>query len=192
MKPRLSTYTCLLLILSLPAQAHTGAGAAHSFTDGLLHPLLGIDHTLVMLAIGLWAAMLRGRALWLLPLSFLTMMIGGVGLQLAGFEMTAAEAWVAFSVLASGAVLLGRQRISAGLAGALVAVFALGHGYVHATEITDRADALVYAPGFLLTTAFLHGLGIAAGLLGGAKVKNISWAFGLLCTVVGAALLLAA
>ena len=94
------------LLLSLPAQAHTGVGTVHGWVDGLSHPLLGIDHLLVMLAIGLWAAMRGGRSLWLLPMSFLLMMAAGAGLHFAGLTFDAAEAWVAFSVLASG--LLGQ------------------------------------------------------------------------------------
>ena len=57
-------FTGLLLILSLPAQAHTGIGSVHGLIDGLLHPIIGVDHLLVMLAIGLWASMRGGRALW--------------------------------------------------------------------------------------------------------------------------------
>lgn len=74
---RLVIFTGLLLMLSLPAPEQTGAGAVHGFVDGLLHPLLGVDHLLVMLAIGLWAAMRGGRALWLLPMTFLTAMGAG-------------------------------------------------------------------------------------------------------------------
>lgn len=177
------------LLLSLPAQAHTGVGTVHGWVDGLSHPLLGIDHLLVMLAIGLWAAMRGGRSLWLLPLSFLLMMAAGAGLHFAGFSFDAAEAWVAFSVLASGLLVWGNYRISSGLAAVLVAGFALSHGYVHAAELQTGADASAYALGFLLTTAALHGLGLAAGLLGKSRLKTISVGFGLLCAVVGTTLL---
>jgi urease accessory protein len=182
-------FTGLLLILSLPAQAHTGSGAVHGFFDGVLHPLMGIDHLLVMLAIGLWAAMRGGRALWLLPMSFLSMMAAGAGLHHAGFTFNTAEAWSAFSVLASGLLVWGNYRISSGLALALVAGFALSHGYVHAAELKTGADANAYASGFLLTTALLHVLGIAVGLSGTVRLKIISTGFGLLCAVVGTTLL---
>ncbi|WP_411725757.1 HupE/UreJ family protein [Methyloglobulus sp.] len=182
---RLVIFTGLLLMLSLPAQAHTGSEAVHGFVDGFLHPLMGVDHLLVMLAIGLWAAMRGGRALWLLPMSFLLMMAAGAGLHFAGFTLNAAEACVAFSVLASGLLLWGNYRISSGLAVALVAGFALSHGYVHAAEMQTGADATAYASGFLLTTALLHVLGIAAGLSGTVRLKIISTGFGLLYAVVG-------
>ncbi|WP_027160079.1 HupE/UreJ family protein [Methylobacter luteus] len=177
------------LMLSLPAQAHTGAGTVHGFIDGLLHPLLGIDHLLVMLAIGLWAAMRGGRALWLLPMSFLLTMAAGAGVSLLGIAITAAESWVAFSVLACGWLVWSNCRMSSGLAVVLAAVFAFGHGYVHAAELQAGADAVSYAAGFLLTTALLHGLGIAAGLSGSARLKTIGTGFGLLCAIVGTTLL---
>jgi urease accessory protein len=179
----------LLLILSLPVQAHTGIGAAHGLIDGLLHPLIGVDHLLVMLAIGLWASMRGGRAFWLFPVIFLMAMGMGAALHFAGITVIAAESWVAFSVLAAGVLVWRNTPMSSVLAVALVAVFALGHGYVHAAELTNGADVLAYSAGFLLTTALLHGLGIAVGLLGKVRLKMIGTGFGLLCAVVGASLL---
>ena len=186
---RFVIFTGFLLIVSFPVHAHIGVGAAHGLLNGLLHPLIGVDHLLVMLAIGLWAAMRGGRALWLLPGTFLMAMGMGAALHFAGITVIAAESWVAFSVLAAGVLVLRNTPMSSVLAVALVAVFALGHGYVHTAELTNGADVLAYSAGFLLTTAFLHGLGIAFGLLGKARLKMIGTGFGLLCAVVGASLL---
>jgi hydrogenase/urease accessory protein HupE len=59
-------------------------GSSHGFTDGFLHPLTGWDHLLAMFAVGLWAAQHRGRALWLIPLSFVGVMVLGGILGVAG------------------------------------------------------------------------------------------------------------
>ncbi|MDO9105258.1 MAG: HupE/UreJ family protein [Methylovulum sp.] len=181
----LGVLAALLSLLSLPVYAHTGIGAVHGWLDGVLHPLIGIDHLLVMLAVGLWAAMRGGRSLWLLPTAFLTAMGAGAGLSLLGVTVAAAESWVAVSVIASGLLVWRNTRMSAVLATALVAVFALAHGYVHALELTDGTDALAYSAGFLLTTAVLHGLGVAVGLLAAARLKMLGAGFGLVCAVVG-------
>ena len=181
--------TGLLSLASLPVHAHTGLGTVHGLVDGLLHPLMGIDHLLVMLAIGLWAAKLGGRALWMVPGSFLLAMAAGAGLQYTGFTISAAETWVAFSVLASGWLVLKNQHISSGFAVAIAAGFALSHGYVHAAELQTGTEAMGYASGFLLTTAVLHGLGVAAGLSGAVRLKIINTALGLLCAIVGTTLL---
>lgn len=185
----LTALAALLSLLSLPAHAHTGIGAAHGLLDGVVHPLIGVDHSLVMLAVGLWGAMRGGKALWQLPMAFLTAMSLGAGLSLLGIMVTAAESWVAFSVLAAGLLVWRNTLMSSALAVSLVAVFALGHGYVHAAELADGADALAYSAGFLLTTAMLHGVGIAVVFLGATRLKIISTGFGLLSAVVGVALL---
>ncbi len=181
--------TVIATLAALPAHAHTGIGAVHGWVDGLVHPLMGIDHLLVMLAVGLWAAMRGDKSLWLLPLTFVSAMGVGAALSWYGITINAAETGVAASVVAAGLLVWRNTRMTSILAVALVSVFALAHGYVHALELTDNADALAYAAGFLLTTAALHGLGLAVGLLAEARLKTIGAALGLVCTVVGLGLL---
>src|SRR6202035_4975153 len=66
--------TALVLVPSL-ALAHPGLpGHTHGFADGVLHPLTGLDHVLAMVAVGLLAAQLGGRALWAVPASFVAVM----------------------------------------------------------------------------------------------------------------------
>jgi urease accessory protein len=176
-----------LLFWSLSAEAHTGAGAVQHFVDGVLHPLQGADHLLVMIAIGLSAGIMGGRALWLLPGIFLSMMIVGAGLHVAGLTINSAETWVALSVLASGVMVWRQRQLPIAIAGSLVALFALSHGYVHAVEAGSSLTD--YAAGFLLTTAALHGVGIGIGLLSGVKLTMIRIMFAMLCAVIGTSLL---
>lgn len=176
-----------LLFWCLVAEAHTGVSAVTDFVDGALHPLLGADHLLVMIAIGLWAVMLGGRALWLLPITFLVMMMAGAGLHAAGLTINSAETWVALSVMISGLMVWRHWQLPTALASMLVAIFAMSHGYVHAVEAGTSLTN--YTAGFLLTTALLHGVGITIGLLSGVKSKIIRTIFAMVCTVVGATLL---
>jgi urease accessory protein len=53
-----------------------------SFAEGLAHPFSGLDHILAMVAVGLWASQIGGRALWLLPLTFPAVMAAGAALGL--------------------------------------------------------------------------------------------------------------
>jgi len=180
----------LLTLGALPVSvfAHTGAGSIHGFAAGFMHPFMGPDHLLTMLAVGFWAASLGGRALWFVPLFFVTVMALGAGIQQAGLVLPSAEIAVSLSVAAMGLVLLGNRRMGHGLAGALAAGFALFHGYVHAEEIGQDMGAFQYAGGFLMATAVLHGLGI----LSGAVVRNLDplrRALGAFCTGVGVYLL---
>jgi urease accessory protein len=178
-----------LLGLSTPAVAHTGIGLTHSFMAGFVHPLLGIDHLLVMLAIGLWACVLGGRALWLLPMGFLMLMVVGAGLGFAGVNLPVAEFLVPTSVVVVGWVLAFNWRASLVVATGITSLFALFHGYVHAGEMANNAGALSYCVGFLLATALLQGVGLATGLLSARSLKVLRLSFGVLCSSVGLVLL---
>ena len=57
----------VLLLASTAAQAHIIPNDVHGFGSGFAHPLHGLDHILVMVAVGLWAGQLGGRARWLVP-----------------------------------------------------------------------------------------------------------------------------
>jgi len=172
-----------------PAYAHTGLGSSYGFFEGFMHPLSGIDHVLVMLAVGLWASLLGGRQLWLLPISFLVMMSFGASLQSLGFTLLGAEQWLALSVLVLGAAIWLDWQLSMRWASALVMVFALSHGYVHAAEMTADSNQLGYAAGFIMATACLHGLGLSLGLLSFQSLKVIRMVFAVICSAVGVMLM---
>jgi len=82
----------LLFLAPALAQAHSAGGALDGWHDGFNHPLHGWDHLLAMLAVGFWAAQQRGRAVWLMPLTFVSSMtLGGVagtsGINIPGVEV---------------------------------------------------------------------------------------------------------
>jgi urease accessory protein len=76
----------LATVVAMPAFAHPGGHVPSGFVDGFRHPLGGLDHTLAMLAVGLFAALLGGRALWAVPASFVIMMLAGgvIGIRRQG------------------------------------------------------------------------------------------------------------
>ncbi|MFN6977257.1 MAG: HupE/UreJ family protein, partial [Gemmobacter sp.] len=49
------------LLLSTPALAHTGHGGTSGLLAGLLHPVLGLDHLLAMVAVGIWSGLALPR-----------------------------------------------------------------------------------------------------------------------------------
>ena len=75
---QLATTIVLLGASVAPAFAHLDPAEHGSFAAGLSHPLFGIDHILAMVAVGLWSALLGGRALWLVPSAFVAMMAVGL------------------------------------------------------------------------------------------------------------------
>jgi urease accessory protein len=154
-----------------PAAAHTGSHGVTGFVSGLTHPLSGLDHLLAMIAIGLWAAQQGGRALWAVPAAFLGAMLAGGGLALAGLSLPHVETGIAVSVLVLG-LLVATRRQWAVVAGIVVAAgFAVFHGHAHGLEMPQAASPALYALGFVLATAVLHGAGIAGSLCGRRAVQ---------------------
>jgi len=179
----------MLSMFPLSVYAHTGSESLTGLADGFMHPFMGIDHLLVMLAIGLWASVLGGYRLWLLPLVFLSAMFVGAMLSFNGFEINGMEAWVAFSVLAIGLILRQNKEVSIIAACSLISVFALAHGYVHAQEIGSGLGVKGYAMGFLMATTILHLIGISARLFGFVTLEKIKNIYGLICALTGIAIL---
>lgn len=152
------------VFLASPALAHTGVAPMQGFVDGFAHPLGGLDHLLAMVAVGLLAAQFGGRALWLVPAAFVTAMMGGFGLAVAGFGLPLVEFAIALSVVLFGVAVAFRPGLSVPGVMALVAAFAIFHGHAHGAEMPDGATGLAYAAGFGLATGLLHLAGIALGL----------------------------
>lgn len=146
------------------AYAHTPGAAGAGLAEGFAHPLLGLDHVLAMVAIGLWAAQLGGRALWQVPLSFVAMMAVGGAVALAGLDLPGIEFGVLGSLLALGGLVAAAARLPVGLGAGLVGFFALFHGIAHGAEMPEAASATLFALGFMAATGLLHGVGVALGV----------------------------
>jgi urease accessory protein len=168
--------TAALLLSPSLALAHSGHD--HSgVLAGVAHPLLGLDHLLAMLAVGLWAAQQHGRARWALPLTFVaSLLLGGV-LGFAGVQLPLLETGIAGSVMALGLLVALAVRPSLALASGLTALFALAHGVAHGLELPELTSPWGYAAGFVVATAALHGLGYALvrHLPGGAAALTGAW-----------------
>ncbi len=139
---------------------HDGAGLLHGF----LHPLGGLDHIIAMVAVGLIAARLGGRALWLVPASFVSVMAVAGLAGMAGAGLPYVETGIALSVVVLGAVAVFGVAMPVAAAMGLVAFFAVFHGYAHGAEMPETASGLLYGIGFVAATAMLHGIGIGLGL----------------------------
>lgn len=175
------------------AFAHTGLGATHGFLHGFMHPVSGADHVLAMVAVGLFAVTLGGRALVAVPAAFVAMMAAGGALGIAGVAVPFVEAGIGLSIVAIGAAAAFGQKLPVAAAMALVGVFAIFHGHAHGAEMPANAGGLAYALGFMVATAALHGLGIAFGLaasrLGGSRGAGISRLGGGAMALAGVAVL---
>ncbi len=152
------------LLVAASAQAHTGVGSTSGFLHGIEHPLGGLDHLLAMVAIGLWAAQLGGRAMWALPATFVSVMALGGLLGMVGISVPFVEFGILASVLGLGVFIAAAMKLPLPVTLAIAAFFALFHGYAHGVEMPAMASGWAYAAGLVISTLALHACGLAAGM----------------------------
>lgn len=160
---RIALALAALAATTAPAFAHLDPQEHGSFMAGVSHPLFGLDHILVMVAVGLWAAQIGGKALWAVPTAFVATMALGFGLALAGIGLPFVEPAILASVVALGLLVAMAVKLDTVVSAAIVAVFALFHGHAHGGEL-GSAGALSFGVGFVIATALLHVAGIGLGL----------------------------
>ncbi len=181
-------FIALLGFVLLPAAAWAHPGhAVGGWPAGFLHPFSGFDHLLAMVAVGVWAAQIGGRARWAIPLAFVSAMVAGAAAGFAGMQLPYVEPVVAASVVALGLLIAGGQRPAVLAGAALCAVFAVFHGVAHATELPPEAGAVDFVAGFAIATALLHGAGLLAGLR--LRDGRDGWRLGAPIALVGCVLL---
>lgn len=184
------------LLTAPPAFAHTGlAGLSGAgLTAGFSHPLGGLDHILAMVAVGLIGVGLGGRAIWLLPCTFMGMMVAGGFLGMMGVHLPLVEIGIAFSIITFGALVALQLRMPLTAAMVVVGGFAVFHGHAHGTEAPETAAPMLYALGFALATGILHAIGVTAGLATrtyAAAYRPLMRAGGAAIAAVGVLILLA-
>jgi urease accessory protein len=185
--------TLVLGLSALPsdALAHTGAEHALSFASGFKHPFTGPDHMLAMVAVGLWAGLNGGRALWGWPVAFVGVMVLGGLLGIGGVAVPMVEAGILTSVVVLGLLVLAAAQLPVAVGAVLVAVFALLHGHAHGAELPGEAAAASYAAGFAIATAILHVIGIGVSrLASNANGRLLVRGAGALVAAAGVALAL--
>ncbi len=161
------TRGCLLLFFAWPilALAHNDQGLSGGLISGLLHPVLGLDHLVAMVAVGLWGAQLGPPSIWLLPITFPGVMALGALLGLLNVGLPGVEFGIAGSALMLGLLVAAGAKATVWFAAIVVGLFAVFHGYAHGIEVPEAANPLAYGVGFIVATGLLHLVGISLGLL---------------------------
>ena len=179
-------FIAITLFTHISSHAHTISGS------GLLHPLNGIDHLIAMIAVGAYSVQLGGRAIYMVPLSFLAaMLVGGI----IGFEQYIVyytELGIALSVALLGIAIGLKERLSLLLAMIGVGLFGICHGYAHGEELPFAENQFSYAVGFMFTTACLHLTGAFGADLIQKCINNgdrVLQGLGFLSAIVGVGLI---
>jgi urease accessory protein len=129
------------------------------FGSGFAHPFAGVDHVIVMLAVGVLAALRRGLVSIAVPVSFLGFMVIGAVIGLSGVAVGLVEPMIIASILAVGCLIAIQGRHPVWPMVAIIGFFALFHGAAHGLEIPVTASPVKFAAGFVLGTALLLALG---------------------------------
>lgn len=180
----------LFTLLAFEVSAHTGEGIDSGFESGFWHPILGWDHVVAMVAVGLWGAFLGSPAIWILPVVFPLVMALGGALGIVGVPLPMVETGIALSGVVLGLLIAFAARAPLWVAAVIVGIFAIFHGHAHGTEFPEAFNAYGYAIGFVIGTGLLHLAGIAFGMLTQSQVGKIAVrAAGGVIAMVGAAFL---
>ena len=151
-------------IIPSTVYAHEGGNMPlGGFLSGLVHPVLGYDHLLAMLSVGILSAQIGGRAIWTVPATFVSVMAFGGMLGLIDVGISITELGIAFSLVILGSIIASERRLPVVLAMIGVGFFAIFHGYAHGTEMPQTAEPVAYALGFLTGTALIHIAGVLIG-----------------------------
>jgi urease accessory protein len=156
----------VFLLVCFPAVAygHVVDEEGTGFAAGFLHPLLGLDHFLAMLAVGIVSAQLGGRRIFTIPATFVLAMIGGAVAGAYGYQWPFSEAGIALSVVVLGAAIATVKENGKGWPVMLVVMlFGSLHGHAHGLELPQAADPIYYAAGFVTSTTAIHLLGVGIG-----------------------------
>ena len=122
---KIISIAALLLAAATPALAHPGHGV-ESFAAGVAHPLTGLDHIAVMIAVGLWAALKGGRALWAWPAAFVGVKLVGGAIGVAHVALPFVEPGILASVVVLGLLVALAVNVLVAAGAALIGAFAAG------------------------------------------------------------------
>ena len=162
-----------IIFFTSAVHAHTFTGMV-GFYDGLSHPVLGIDHFLAMVSVGIVSAQIGGRAIWTIPATFVLMMIVGgvIGMLVEVFffdleesAFIVVEYGIVFSVILLGLAIAIERKIPTIIVMIFICIFGLCHGLAHGMEMPWAANPILFALGFASGTATLHLFGVGIGSL---------------------------
>lgn len=152
-----------LMLIPAAAYAHLTHEVGGGVLTGFLHPIFGMDHLLAMLTVGLLSGLVGGRGMWMIPASFVGVMIIGGIFGINGLALPLVEYGIAASVLFLGVTLAIGKKFSLLATMVLAGLFGLFHGHAHGTEMPLAASPILYAIGFSVATIGLHILGAVIG-----------------------------
>jgi urease accessory protein len=149
-----------MIFCAAPAFAHTNEGTAFGLITGFMHPILGLDHLITMVMVGVLAAMLGGKMVYMLPATFVSALIVGGVVGIAGIEIDAVETMIVVSVIVIALLSIVKKSLPAWSYAVIIGAFGIFHGIAHGYEMPLNMLGYEYALGFASASALLHILGV--------------------------------
>ena len=177
----ISLAIAILIIGVEPAYAHhpmggtTPANFGQGFLSGLAHPVIGLDHLVFVVAIGLLAA-IKDRSGIFIPVTFVLATIVGTAIHLASIDLPLPELVISFSVLTEGIFLARKNKTNLGLLLSLGAIAGVFHGYAYGEAIVGAETTPLYAYlfGFSLIQLIISAIAFYWGRLTLKSVQETS------------------
>ncbi|QEQ96373.1 HupE/UreJ family protein [Neptunomonas concharum] len=148
----------LVLLFQSSAYAHSTETINASLLSGLLHPLIGLDHLLAMIAIGLWSSQQKvfNKPATLAIIAG-SLFVGFIISYLLPFYPLL-EPTLAASILIISLFSLFAARLNARLSLYVIIFFVLHHGFAHGSEM-QAGISVLYLIGFTVCSLLLQILG---------------------------------
>lgn len=153
----------VVLLIAVPAYAHHPIGGVTPSTlvEGLLsgigHPIIGIDHLVFVIGIGLAASFLsRGLAM---PGFFVGATLLGTGIHLMAFSLPFVEVVISASVLLLGVMIFVKRSQPLAIWASLFVVAGIFHGYAYGEVIigAEATPLVSYLAGFAIIQYLIAG-----------------------------------
>ena len=147
------------LLVSPFALAHSGAGHTAGLADGFMHPATGLDHLLIAIAAGFWAARSADHGVAGVTY-FLSLLLGGMLLGLCCLLFPQLHL-PTMLVMVLTMVFVASVIVAPGyFAWILFGSLAVYHGIVHMLEMPVLVSVSGYMAGLFLSTGLLMMLGL--------------------------------
>lgn len=159
-------YFLIIALFSLTTYAHSGAPPkSFGFMEGMSHPIVGLDHLLAMLCVGMISSRIGGKAIWQVPLCFVLIMALGCVIGFYGTTNSLIEPIISLSVIVFGVLFLVPRFLTLTATFVTVGLFALVHGVAHGIEMPIFVLPEIYIAGFMISTIAIHIAGVGIGEL---------------------------
>ena len=204
----------LIYFLFFSNYSFSHSGEISGFYDGLTHPVLGFDHFIAMLSVGIVSTQKGGKYIWFYPMIFVIGIIFGIIISFIFqipmfvrnfdnilFEILQnnpeiiyyiIEFGIAFSVFFLGLLIFFKEKFKERLFIITFIVFGVSHGAAHGIAIPYVLSPYLFVIGFLTGSIVIHIIGIGFTVFNNLllKILNLLTYIGYLFSIYGLLLII--